>query len=155
LPSLLHFQLIIDIVFFIIIMLLLRQLNNRMIKTQGDGDGVVEQFKKIMAASQDSVELFLRAIQESEERLNNVARKLDGREKKIIILIDKAESLIQKLKFQGAEIESDDSDGGKYEQIARMVQDDLSREEVAVRLGITRGEVDLIVELEQARVSHP
>ncbi|TRZ49998.1 DUF2802 domain-containing protein [bacterium] len=151
-PSLLHFQIIIDIAFFVVIMLLLRQLNKRMASNLTGGDGAtVEELKKLITDSQDYTNLFLRAVQESEERLNKLARQLDNREKRIVILIEKAESLIQKLASQQASAESVGSGGEKSEQIIRMVQEGLSREEVAKRLGVTMGEINLVVELEEAR----
>jgi len=155
LPSLLHFQIIIDIAFFVVILLLLRQLNKRMAKNPPGGNGAtVGELKKLMTDSQDSTDLFLRAVQESEERLNKLARQLDNKEKRIVILIENAESMIQKMAFQQAKAESVGSDGEKYEQIIRMVREGLSREEVAKRMGVTIGEIDLVVELEQARVAH-
>ena len=155
-PSLLHFQIIIDIAFFVVIMLLLRQLNKRMARNPPEGDGAtVGELKKLMTDSQDSADLFLRTVQESEERLNKLARQLDNKEKRIVILIEEAESLIQKMASQQAKEESVGSDGEKYEQIIRMVQEGLSRAEVAKRLGVTIGEIDLVVELEQARAGHP
>jgi hypothetical protein len=156
LSPLLHFQIIIDIAFFVVIMVLLRQLNKRMAARTPEGDNAtVREFKKLMADSQDSTDLFLRTIQESEERLNNLARQLDNREKRMVILIEKAESLIQKMVSQQAKAELVGSDGEKYGQIIRMVQEGLSREEVAKRLGVTMGEIDLVVELEQTRAGHP
>jgi hypothetical protein len=150
----LHFQIIIDIAFFVVIMLLLRQLNKRMTRKPPGGDGAtVGELKKLMTDSQDSADLFLRTVQESEERLNKLARQLDNKEKRIVILIEKAESLIQELASRQAETESVGPAGGKYEQIIRMVQQGLSREEVAKRLGVTMGEIDLVVELEQTKVA--
>ncbi len=155
-PSLLHFQIIIDIVFFVVILLLLRQLNKRMARNPPVGEGAtVGELKKLMTDSQDSTDLFLRTVQESEERLNKLARQLDNKEKRIVILIEKAESLIQKMASEQAKTESAESDGEKYGQIIRMVQEGLSREEVAKRLGVTMGEIDLVVELEQTRAGHP
>ncbi len=151
-PSLPYLQIMIDIAFFIVIMLLLRQLNRRMARNPLGGDGAtVEELKKLMADSRDSSDLFLGAVRESEENLHKLARQLDNKEKRIVILIEKAESLIQKLTSQQAKAESVASDGGKYAQILRMVQEGLSREEVAKRSGLSMGEIDLVVELEQAR----
>lgn len=157
-PSLLHFQIIIDILFFVVIMLLLRQLNKRMAKNQAGGDGApVRELEKLMAESRDSTDLFLRAVQESEERFNKLARHLDNREKRIVILLEKADSLIQKMDSRMARAEpvgadGETADGETYEQIIRMVQEGRPREEVAKRLGIAMGEIDLVVELEQARL---
>lgn len=154
-PSLLHFQIIIDIAFFVVIMLLLRQLNKRMAKNRPGADGVaVGQLTKLMTESRDSADLFVREVRESEERLGKLARQLDNKEKRIVILIERAESLIQKLTSQQAGAEAVGPEGGKYEQIIQMVQEGQSREEVAKRLGVTIGEIDLVVELEQARAGH-
>jgi arsenate reductase-like glutaredoxin family protein len=151
LPSLLYFQIIIDVIFFVVILLLLRQLNRRMArKPEADGATVVE-LKKLMTDSQNSTDLFLRTVQESEERLNKLARQLDSREKRIVILIEKAESAIQQLVSQQAKAESAGSSGEKYAQIVRFVRQGLSREDVSKQLGITMGEIDLVVELERAR----
>jgi hypothetical protein len=152
LPSLLHFQIIIDIAFFVVILFLLRQLSKRVARNPMEGDdAAVGELKKLMTESQDSADLFLRTVQESEERLNKLARQLDNKEKRIVILIEKAESLIQEMASQQTKAESGGSDGEKYEQIIRMVQEGLSREDVVKRLGVTIGEIDLVVELEQAR----
>lgn len=150
-PSLLYLQIIIDIAFFVVILLLLRQLNKRMARKPGADDAAVAEFKKLVTDSQNSTDLFLRTVQESEERLNKLARQLDNREKRIVILIEKAESLIQQMASQQDKAESVGSGGEKYEQIVRMVRQGLSQEEVSKRLGITMGEIDLVVELEKAR----
>jgi hypothetical protein len=154
LPSMLHFQIIIDIAFFVVIMLLLRQLNKRIARKPPGGDGATAgELKKLMTDSRDSADLFLRAVRESEERLNKLARLLDNKEKRIVILLEKAESLIQEMASRQAETESAGSGGEKYEQIVRMVQQGLSREEVASRLDVTMGEIDLVVELEQTKTA--
>ena len=154
-PSLLHFQIIIDITFFVVIMLLLLQLNKRVSRNQPGGDiATVGELKRLMKDSQGSADLFLRTLKESEERLSKLARQLDSREKRILILLEKAESSIQKMASQQARTESIGSDGEKYGQILRMVQEGLSREEIAKRLGVAMGEIDLVVELEQARIGH-
>ncbi len=154
-PSLLHFQIIIDITFFVVIMLLLLQLNKRVSRNQPGGDiATVGELKRLMKDSQGSADLFLRTLKESEERLSKLARQLDSREKRIVILLEKAESSIQKMASQQARTESIGSDGEKYGQILRMVQEGLSREEIAKRLGVAMGEIDLVVELEQARIGH-
>ena len=154
-PSLLHFQIIIDITFFVVIMLLLLQLNKRVSRNQPGGDiATVGELKRLMKDSQGSADLFLRTLKESEERLSKLARQLDSREKRIVILLEKAESSIQKMASQQARTESIGSDGEKYGQILRMVQEGLRREEIAKRLGVAMGEIDLVVELEQARIGH-
>jgi hypothetical protein len=151
-PSLLHIQLVIDIAFFVVILLLLRQLNKRIARNPTGGDSAtIGELKKLMTDSQNSADLFLKAVQESEERLNKLARQLDSREKRIVILIEKAESLIQTLTSQQASAASVDSGGERYGQIIRMSKEGLSREEIVKRLGVTMGEINLVVELEETK----
>lgn len=155
-PSLLHFQIIVDVAFFVVILLLLRQIHRRVERNSTGGDGpTLEELKKLMTDSQASTDLFLRLIQESEEKLNKLARHLDNKEKRIVILLEKADSIIQEMASQQAKEESIGSDGEKYKQIISMVQQGLGREEVAKRLGATIGEIDLVLALEHAKAAHP
>jgi hypothetical protein len=150
--SLPHIQIIVDVAFFVIILVLLRQLNRRMAKKPAGGDNAtIGEFRKLMTDSQNSADLFLRAVQESEEKLNKLARQLDSREKRIVILIEKAESLIQKLAPVRDGAESAGSVEGKYSQIIQMTREGLSREDIAKRLDITMGEINLILELEETK----
>jgi hypothetical protein len=155
LPSMIYFQIIIDSTFFVVIMLLLHQMNKRIAKKpRGDG-ATIEEFKRLVVDSQNSADQFLRAIREGEERLNNIARQLDNREKRMVLLIETAESLIQKMTSrQRALAETGKSDGDKYGQIIRMFQKGLSREEIASRFGVAVGEIDLVVELEQTKADN-
>jgi hypothetical protein len=146
-----YLQIIIDAAFFIVIVVLLYQLNKRMAgKPEADGATIAE-LEKMMKESQESTNLFFRTVQESEERLNKLARQLDNREKRIVILIEEAESLIQQMSSERTGEESPDSGGEKYEQIIRMVQQGLSREDVAKYLKVSLGEIDLVVALERTR----
>ncbi len=151
-----YFPIIIDAIFFVIIAVLLFQLNRRMARKPETDRATVAELEKLMQQSLESTDLFSRTVQESEERLNKLARQLDNREKRIVILIEKAESLIQQLSAQRSTEEPIGSDGEKCAQIVRLVQQGLSREEVARCLKVTLGEIDLVVGLERARKdAHP
>ncbi|MCE5262137.1 MAG: hypothetical protein LLG97_01245 [Deltaproteobacteria bacterium] len=146
-----YFPIIIDAIFFVIIAVLLYQLNKRMARKPETDRTTIAELGKLMQESLESTDLFSRTVQESEERLNKLARQLDNREKRIVILIEKAESLIQQLSAQRSTEELIGSDGEKCAQIVLLVEQGLSREEVARCLKVTLGEIDLVVELERAR----
>ena len=150
--SSLHFQIIIEIIFFITILILLRQLNKRIAKNPPVIDeSIVSEFKKLMTESQDFTKQFLEVVEENEQRLNKFSRQLDNKEKRLIILIEEAEALINKVDSQKTTIEKAYSDEERSKHIIQMIQDGRSREEVAKQLNVTEGEINLIMALEQIK----
>jgi hypothetical protein len=153
--SSLHFQIIIDIIFFITILILLRQLNKRIAKDPPVIDeAIVREFKKLMTESQDFTNHFLGVVEENEQRLNKLSRQLDNKEKRLIILIEEAEALINKVDSQKTTIEKVYSDEERSKHIIQMIQDGRSREEVAKQLSVTEGEINLITALEQIKAGN-
>jgi DNA-binding NarL/FixJ family response regulator len=153
--SSLHFQIIIDIIFFITILILLRQLNKRIAKDPPVIDeSIVREFKKLMTESQDFTNQFLGVIEENEQRLNKLSRQLDNKEKRLIILIEEAEALISKVDSQRTTIEKVYSDEERSKHIIQMIQDGKSQEEVAKQLNVTEGEINLIKALEQIKAGN-
>ena len=153
--SSLHFQIIIDIIFFITILILLRQLNKRIAKDPPVIDeSIVLEFKKLMTESQDFTNQFLGVVEENEQRLNKLSRQLDNKEKRLIILIEEAEALINKVDSQKTTTEKVYSDEERSKHIIQMIQDGNSREEVAKQLNVTEGEINLITALEQIKAGN-
>lgn len=153
--SSLPFQIIIDIVFFVTIVILLRQLNKRIVKDPPVIDeSIVREFKKLMTDSQDFTNQFLRVVEENEQRLNKLSRQLDNKEKRLIILIEEAEALINKVDSQKTTTEKIYSDEERSKHIIQMIRDGRSREDVAKRLGVTEGEINLITALEQIKAGN-
>lgn len=152
--SSLAFQIIIDLIFFVTIVILLRQLSKRIVKTPPVIDeSIVREFKKLITDSQDHANQFLKVVEENEQRLNKISRQLDNKEKRLIMLIEEAEALINKIDLQKTTKEKIDSNEERSKHIIQMIQEGRSREEVAKRLGITEGEVNLITALEQIKAS--
>ena len=150
--SSLHFQIIIDIIFFVTILILLRQLNKRIERGRPVIDeSIVLEFKKLMTESQDFTNHFLGVIEENEQRLNKLSRQLDNKEKKLIILIEEAEALINKVDSRKTTTEKVYSDEERSKYIIQMIQDGNSREEIAKQLNVTEGEINLITALEQIK----
>ena len=150
--SSLHFQIIIDIFFFVTIVILLRQLNKRIVNDPPVIDeSIVREFKRLMTESQDITNQFLRVVEENEQRLNKLSRQLDNKEKRLVILIEEAEALINKVDFQKTTTEKVYSDEERSKHIIQMIQEGRSQEEIVKRLGVTEGEINLIMALEQIK----
>jgi hypothetical protein len=155
LPLSLYFQIIIDVIFFITIVILLRQLNKRIAKDPPViDDSVILEFKKLMTESQNFTDQFLRVIEENEQRLNKLSRQLDNKEKRLIILIEEAEALINKVDSQKTTIENVYSEEERSKHIIQMIREGRSREEVAKQLNVTEGEINLITALEQIKAGN-
>jgi hypothetical protein len=149
--SLPHIQILIDFAFFITIVLLLCQLNKRMVKQPPPVDKkAVGELHKIISDSQEYVNHFLKAVEENETAMNKLIRQLDSKEQKLIMLIEQAEALTQKSDSRKTASEPISS-SEKYDDILKMIQQGLSREVVAKRSGLTEGEINLVVELAHAR----
>jgi hypothetical protein len=154
--SSLHLQIIIDIAFFITILILLRQLNKRIVKIPPVIDEkVVREFKKLMMDSQDSTNQFLRVVEEHEQQLNKLSRQLDNKENRLVILIEEAEVLIDKIDSQKTRTEKISPDEERSKQVLQMIQSGRSREEIVKRWGVTEGEINLITALEQIKAGNP
>lgn|GEM_PF-2972591 len=156
--SLLTVQIIIDIVFFIIIVILLHQLRKRLVKDRSIiTESIICEFKRLITDSQDFTNHFLRVVEDNEQRLNKLCRQLDNKEKRLVILIEKAETLINNQGFlqKVTTQERCYSDEERSKYIVQMLKEGRSREEVVKRLGVTEGEISLITSLEQIKADNP
>lgn len=153
--SSLPFQIIIDLIFFSTIVILLRQLNKRIFKDPPLIDeSIVREFKKLMTDSQDCTNQFLKVVEENQQRLNKISRQLDNKERRLIILIEEAEALINKVDSRNATTEKICSNEERSKHIIQMIHEGKSREEVAQKLGVTEGEIHLITALEQIKLDN-
>lgn len=153
--SSLPFQIIIDIVFFVTIVILLLQLNKRLVKEPPVIDeSIICEFKKLMKDSQEFTNQFLGIVEANEQRLNKLSRQLDNHEKRLIILIEEAEALINKVDSQKTTAEKIESDEERSKHIIQMIREGKNREEIAKQLGVTEGEINLIIALEQIKAGN-
>jgi hypothetical protein len=149
--SLPQIQILIDFAFFVTIVLLLCQLNKRMVKQPPPiNQKAVCELEKIILDSQEYVNHFLRVVEENETAMNKLIRQLDNKEQKLIMLIEQAEALASQIDSRKTASEPISS-SEKYDDILKMIQQGLSHEEMAKRSGLTEGEINLVVELSHAR----
>ncbi|MCX5854681.1 MAG: DUF2802 domain-containing protein [Deltaproteobacteria bacterium] len=149
--SLLNLQIIIDLVFFVTILILLSQLNKNISKNSSTVDtSLIQELEKIVTESYHSTNRFIEAIDESKQVLNKLFLQLDDKGKKLTVLIGEAEMHIKKLDLE-KNVSEPVSSEKRYDDVIQMVQQGMSREEVSKRLGFTEGEIGLIVDLARTR----
>jgi hypothetical protein len=149
--SLLHVQILVDVVFFVTILLLLHRLSRRIAKRRPVVDVTsINEFKRIMAESQDVTNQFLTTQEDHVRVLNKLLHQLDDRHKTLVMLLAEAEASIKKLE-SGKTGPETLPPAERYDDVIRMVQQGLGREEVARQSGFTAGEIDLVMELVRAR----
>lgn len=145
--SLLHVQIIIDILLFVVILLLLYQLNKK-IKERSPvlEDSTVKELKKIIKISENNVNQFMAAMEDNKQQLNKLIEQLDGKGEKMVLLLKEADGVLEKLSSQKLGLESATL-SDKYDDILKMARQGFSADEIAKRSGMTEGEIRLIVEL--------
>lgn len=148
-----HLQMIIDVIFFVTIFILLWQLNRKISHQRPPLDRkMLIELERMMARSQEQVNLFLKAVEEREQTINKLLRQLDSQEKKLLILIEQSESLADQKGHGKLGFESKSS-SERYDHILKMMEHGLSPEEIAKRSGLTEGEIQLVIELANTRSS--
>ncbi len=149
--SLLHVQIMVEAVFFAAILFLLWRLKRDIEKYRPLADGsVINKLTKIMADSQEFTNGFVMQMEENKHALNKLARQLDEKEKRLVVLVDQAEAAIKQINSgwgDSAPVLSEK----RYDDARNMVQQGMSQEEASKQSGLTEGEIDLIMELSRTR----
>lgn len=149
--SLLHIQIIVDILFFVTILFLLHRLNKKIAQRSKDVDAAaISEFKKMITDSEHVADRFMTAMDDSREQLTKLVRQLDDRERKMVMLLEEADKRLQKFSSQKAE-EKSDAKADQYEDVVKMVQQGMPLEEIIRHSGLTEGEINLVTELAKAR----
>ncbi len=149
--SLSYFQIVIDVVFFVTVLLLLHRLSGKIDKRRpAVNASEMDEFKDVMRESQTVTQQFVDAIEENVRALNSLSHQLDEKEKRLAALLARADSAIKSMEIKKGKPETVPPMEG-YEGVVKMVQQGLSREEVSKRTGVSEGEVNLVMELVRAR----
>jgi CRISPR/Cas system CMR subunit Cmr4 (Cas7 group RAMP superfamily) len=150
--SLPHVQIIIDVFVIITILILIRRLDKKMEAHFSSVDAsLLSEFNKMLAESQKSSNCFLEAVEENRKVLGKLFLQLDNKEKKLTALVEEAEVLIKKLDEINAAPVPAASPENRYDDVLRMVQRGISREEISRHSGFTEDEISLIEDLAKTR----
>jgi len=153
--SLLHYQMIIDVVFFLTVLVLLHRLSRKIAKRRPAVDmQAIQDFKRVMSESQEMTNQFLTALEDNVRVLGKMIHQLNDREKSLAMLLAEADASVKKLEAGKAAPQAA-TPMDRYGDVARMVRQGLNREEVARRSGFTEGEVDLVADLVRSRKEQP
>jgi hypothetical protein len=149
--SLLHYQMIIDVVFFVTVLVLLHRLSRKIAARPPAVDlQAMHEFKRVLSESKDATDQFLTALADNVRVLGKMIQQLNDREKALVMLLAEADESTGRLEI-GKTGPAGVTPADRYGDVARMVQQGLGREEVAQRSGFTEGEIDLVKDLVLAR----
>lgn len=148
--SLLHVQIIIEVVFFVAILFLLWRLKGNIDKYRPLADGsVMDRLNKIMADSQEFANGFVMQMEESKQAISRLARQLEEKEKRLAVLLDRAEAVMKQMD-SGRGASEPALSAKRYDDVINLVRQGMKLEEVSKRSGLTEDEISLIMELAQA-----
>ncbi|MBP8984743.1 MAG: DUF2802 domain-containing protein [Syntrophobacterales bacterium] len=148
---LLTLQLVADAVLCIAVVFLFAVVN-REIKRRGGGvdPKALGEFSRLIAQSQGATENLLRAMEESRRILKEISFAVEEKEKRLRVLMEATEVRLSALTGREGEEGAGEPDN-RYEKAVDLIGQGLTEGEVAERLGLTEGEVSLIVELKRKK----
>lgn len=147
----LHLQIAVDISVFIVVVLLLRQMDKRIVKSRSPVDAaLLDDFRKTMTASQELADRFVDALEANKRTLNDLCRRLEEKEKTLTRQMENAERLMSPVDLRKGQPETV-SPEKRYGDIIEMMDQGLNREEISRRTGFTEGEITLVMELARSR----
>ena len=150
LQVILGFQIIADIVLcFVIIVLLLiltREVKKKPCAVDADA---LSEFRKLIDESKHSADHLFNALDEGRKSLKQLAHALDEKEQRLKTLVD--ETHIPGVNLEKLENKENVQRGKKYEEAVRMAQTGLKKEKIAHTLGLSEGEISLVLELDRKK----
>jgi DNA-binding NarL/FixJ family response regulator len=144
-------QLIADAVLCLAIVFLFAIVNREIKKKNNAVDAEsMSEFKSVIAQSQAASEELLKAMDESRRILKEIAYAIDDKERRLRALLDASEARLTA--WQSRE----ESETGKpteriYGSVVEMARAGATTRDIADRLGLTEGEVSLVIELDRKK----
>ncbi len=152
LQMLLTFQLIADAILCAAIVLLFAVINREIRKKGAAVDGqAITEFKRLLGESQAATENLLKAMDESRRILKEVAYAVDGKERRLRGLMDVTDARLQAAKSPPPVEEADPAKDRRYDSVLEMAKKGYSEKEIAERLGLTEGEISLVIDLDRKK----
>jgi hypothetical protein len=136
---------ILCIAIFFILFLITRENKKRPVRNINPE--IIAEFQRTIDTSHNSINHLIKAMDESRKALKEIAYALDERENRLRSLIAQAENIVQKSQIA---IESEIRPDG-YERVLAMIREGLEAEEIAGITGLTRGEVELMINLDRKK----
>ncbi len=108
------------------------------------------ELKRLIVESQKTTAGLLEAMEESKKALRDVSLSIDEKETRLNRLIERAASHIEKLDKTSAGIE-EVLPGKKHDEVIRLAGQGFAPAEIADSLGLSEGEIRLIIDLSRRR----
>jgi hypothetical protein len=149
--STLFLQIIADIILCLVIVYLLFRLRGNLNKKEAIviDDKSLLQFRQLLEESQADGERLFRTIDESYRKFYELAQNLEVHEEKLRALVEEIKGKTETLDLTGYTGGHDSKE--QYEPIIKLLKEGIAFDEIAVRTGITSGEISLIADLERMR----
>ena len=144
--------LVIDLFFFVAILLLLQQLNRRIGKKNNIIDAKsLRHFQELLGESQVATERFSTVIAEEVRTLQRLVRQLEEKEKVLVALLEATETSGEK---GTAEPAPPPPPQDRNAEILQLVRQGMSREAISQRTGFSDGEIELVIALDRVGRDH-
>ncbi|HPC73953.1 MAG TPA: DUF2802 domain-containing protein [Syntrophales bacterium] len=118
-------------------------------RSAGIDPSMLEEFKKLLAESQQGSANLVEAMDEGKKALRKIARVLDEKESRLRKIIEQPEAKPRKAAPGRSAGEAAVEAG--FAEAVRMAEGGASSKEISKQLGLPEGEVSLILDLHQRR----
>jgi DNA-binding NarL/FixJ family response regulator len=144
---------LIDLFFYVAILLLLQQLNRKIAQKNKVIDGeTLNRFKALLDESQAAGDRFLGVLEQEVRTLQKLFQQVEEKETVMVSLLEAAETF--RAKREGGAPAPPPARTDRNAEILEMVGEGLTREMISRRTGFTDGEIELVIELDRAGRNH-
>ncbi len=142
-------QVVADVVLCIAVVFIITRISQDLKKRRSFVKTMAE-LKRLIVESQKTTAGLLEAMQESKKALRDVSLSIDEKEARLNQLIERAASHIEKLDKTSAGIE-EVLPGKRYDDVIRLAGKGFAPAEIAESLGLSEGEIRLIIDLSRRK----
>ncbi|HET6490413.1 MAG TPA: hypothetical protein VFG28_11715 [Syntrophales bacterium] len=142
-------QVVADVVLCIAVVFIIARISQDLKKRRSFVKTMAE-LKRLILESQKATAGLLEAMEESKKALRDMSLSIDEKEDRLNRLIERASSHIEKLDKTNAGIE-DVLPGKKNDEVLRLAGRGFAPAEIAESLGLSEGEIRLIIDLSRRK----
>jgi len=142
-------QVVADVVLCIAVVFIITRINQDL-KKRLSFVKTMSALQRLIVESQKTTAGLLEAMEESKKTLRDMSLSIDEKEARLNRLIERATSHIDKLDKTSAGIE-EVLPGKKYDEVIRLAGQGIPPAEISDSLGLSEGEIRLIIDLSRRR----
>lgn len=142
-------QVVADVVLCLAVIFILHRVNQDLRKKQGLVEAMTD-LNRLMVESQEATAGLLEAMEESKKALRDVSLSMDEKEARLNRLVERATSHIDKLDKTSTVLEEILPEKQR-DEVIRLAGQGFTPAEIAGRLGLSEGEIRLMIDLSRRR----